>query len=134
MDFSELMKWTGYIYLEELLEPEDNSLRLFINRSRLNTKNKDIEHLPMIQLDFDSYVSYSVIDECFDRIDKSERSKGKIFRIYTKSNYLDFIKLATNERDDICPSENYVHYQFPCLNHTIDVISWQEPKITVITG
>ncbi|KXH87583.1 hypothetical protein [Sporosarcina sp. HYO08] len=134
MNFGELMKWEGYIYLEKLLEPEDNSLRLLINRSRIDNESEDIEHLPMVQLDFESYISYSVINESFDRIDEKEKSKGKIFRIYTKSNYLDFIKLATNERDDICPFENYVHYQFPCLNHTIDVISFDKPGITVVTG
>jgi hypothetical protein len=89
----------------------------------------------MVQLEFESYISYSVIDECLSySIDNSEISKGKLFRVYTKSRYLDFIKLATNEREDICPTENYVHYQFPFLNHTIDVISCEEPKITVVTG
>ncbi|MBR8644233.1 hypothetical protein KEH51_05100 [[Brevibacterium] frigoritolerans] len=129
MDFNELMQWKGYIYLEEILEPKENSLRLLINRSSLNNDS------PMMQLDFESFISYSVIDECFSySIDNSEVSKGKLFQIYTKSRYLDFIKLATNEREDICPFENYVHYQFPCLNHTIDVISFEEPKITVVTG
>ncbi|MEK4069924.1 hypothetical protein [Peribacillus sp. FSL R5-0717] len=113
----------------EKIEPKENSLRLLINRS---TINKD---LPMVQLEFESYISYSVIDECFSYyIDNSEISKGELFRLYTKSRYLDFIKIATNEREDLCLSENYIHYQFPCLNHTIDVISCEEPKVTVVTG
>ncbi|MED4696673.1 hypothetical protein [Peribacillus frigoritolerans] len=129
MDFNELMQEKGYIYLEKIIEPKENSLQLLINRSTFNID------LPLVQLDFDSYISYSVIDECFTySIDYSEISKGELFRLYTKSRYLDFIKIATNEREDICPSENYIHYQFPCLNHTIDVISCEEPKITVVTG
>ncbi|MEY9866723.1 hypothetical protein ABIE66_002102 [Peribacillus sp. B2I2] len=129
LDFNELLQWKGYIYLEEILESKENSLRMLINRSSLNND------LPMVQFEFESYISYSVIDECFSySIDNSEISKGKLFRIYTKSRYLDFIKLATNEREDICLSENYVHYQFPCLNHTIDVISCEVPKITEVIG
>ena len=123
------MQWKGYIYLEEILEPKEHSLRLLINRTTFNID------LPMVQLEFESFISYSVIDECFSySIDNYEISKGELFRIYTKSRYLDFIKIATNEREDICPSENYIHYQFPCLNNTIDVISCEEPKITVVTG
>ncbi|AXN41915.1 hypothetical protein [Peribacillus butanolivorans] len=129
MDFNELMQEKGYIYLEKIIEPKENSLRLLINRSTINTD------LPMVQLEFESYISYSVIDECFSySIDNSEISKGELFRIYIKSRYLDFIKITTNEREDLCPSENYIHYQFPCLNHTIDVISCEEPKVTVVTG
>ncbi|NCT38563.1 hypothetical protein GTW56_21495 [Bacillus sp. EB93] len=129
MDFNELIQEKGYIYLEKIIEPKENSLRLLINRSTFNID------LPMVQLEFESYISYSVIDECFSySIDNSEISKGELFRIYTKSRYLDFIKIATNEREDVCPSENYIHYQFPGLNHTIDVISCEEPKVTVVTG
>ena len=129
VDFNELMQEKGYIYLEKIIEPKENSLRLLINRRTFNID------LPMVQLEFESYISYSVIDECFSySIDNSEISKGELFRLYTKSRYLDFIKIATNEREDLCPSENYIHYQFPCLNHTIDVISCEEPKVTVVTG
>ena len=111
VDFNELMQEKGYIYLEKIIEPKENSLRLLINRSTFNID------LPMVQLEFESYISYSVIDECFSySMDNSEISKGELFRIYTKSRYLDFIKIATNEREDLCPSENYIHYQFPCLD------------------
>ncbi|KWW21964.1 hypothetical protein AS888_05660 [Peribacillus simplex] len=108
MDYNELMQGKGFIYLEEIFEPKENSLRLLINRSRLNND------LPMVQLEFESYISYSVIDECFSySIDNSEISKGELFRIYTKSRYSDLTKLATNEREDICPSENTFIISFP---------------------
>ncbi|MDM5214391.1 hypothetical protein QUF94_23695 [Peribacillus sp. NJ4] len=129
VDFNELMQEKGYSYLEKIIESKENSLQLLINRSTFNID------LPLVQLEFESYISYSVIDECFSySIDNSEISKGELFRLYTKSRYLDYIKIATNEREDICPSENYIHYQFLCLNHTIDVISCEEPKINVVTG
>ncbi|OCA92574.1 hypothetical protein [Pseudobacillus wudalianchiensis] len=133
MDFSELMEWNGYIYLEKLLEPEDNLLRLLIGRSKEINAGLGIKHLPTIQIDFDFYVSYSVINECFDCLDEDEISKGKVFRIYTKSKYLDFIKSSTLEIEDICLPTNFVHYQFCCLNHIIDVISCNAPKITELT-
>jgi hypothetical protein len=87
------------------------------------------EGLPIIQLDFESYVSYNVINESFTVLDEYEVFEGDVFRIYTKSRYLDFIKLGTIAKD-IYADQHFVHYQLVCLNHIIDIISYEEPKIT----
>jgi len=64
-------------------------------------------------------------------MDDYEISDGNLFRIYSKSKYLDFIKVGTIA-EDIFPEKQFVHYQIPCLNYTIDIISYDEPKFTEI--
>ncbi len=147
MDFQDLMEFKGYIYLNKLIEPEENSLRVLIDRCKVNktkglmkiTNEVEIEgssidvddNLPIVQLDFESYVAYSVTNESFTVMDDYEISEGRIFRVYSKSRYLDFVKTGTIA-EFIFPEEQFVHYQIPCLNHIIDIISYDEPKITGI--
>ncbi|WP_374965562.1 hypothetical protein [Lysinibacillus sp. RS5] len=145
MNFQDLMKFKGYIYLNKLFEPEENSLRVLIDRCKVNQTKETVkvtdeveivaspidvdDNLPILQLDFDTYVAYSVIDESFTVMDDYEISDGNFFRIYTISRYLDFIKAGTIA-EDIFPEKQFVHYQIPCLNHIIDIISYDEPQIT----
>ncbi|KZD38168.1 hypothetical protein B4083_2633 [Bacillus cereus] len=147
MDFQDLMGFKGYIYLNKLIEPEENLLRVLIDRCKVNKtkglmkiKNEveieassiDVDdNLPIVQLDFESYVAYSVTNESFTVMDDYEISEGRIFRVYSKSRYLDFVKTGTIA-EFIFPEEQFVHYQIPCLNHIIDIISYDEPKITGI--
>lgn len=136
------MKSNKYIYLNNLHELEENTLRIDkCGEIETNeSSNLDFEtyanieidkDLPNIQLDFNSYVSYLVTNECFTQNDEYEISEGKRFRILTKSRYLDFIKLSTFA-EDLFPDDPIYHYQIPCINHIIDVISFEEPKITRI--
>ena len=53
--------------------------------------------------------------------------------IYTKSRYLDFIKehtLADQICGDVYPP--FRHYGIVCLNHIIDIVSIDTPKVTEI--
>lgn len=133
MKFNDLIKWKGYIYLKELTEPEGNALRLIVGRSKEVHSGFGIKHFPAIQVDFDFYISYSVLNECFDTIDETEISDGKVFRIYKKSNYKKYIKSTAIEREDICPPKDYVHYQLCCLDHIIDIISCEEPTVVELS-
>jgi hypothetical protein len=135
------------IYFVALIEPHPNSLCIFVERCKSSQKKASIEvagqtitdvspivadeNLPIIQLDFDSYVSYTVINEAFMPWDINEICEGKTFRIYTKSRYLDFVKLRTSA-EWMLPNQPFTHYEIPCLNHIIDVISHSEPTVTEI--
>jgi hypothetical protein len=137
------MSIENYIYLKDINEPEDNHLRLTFFRSKYsNSSNVDIsdinttnsyssididDSLPIIQLDFDWYIGYSVINECFTVLDKYELSKGNAFRIYSKSRYLDFINAGTIATEEY-PGP-FKHYEIACLNHIIDIVSVSEPTI-----
>ncbi|MFF2174850.1 hypothetical protein ACFVT8_00070 [Lysinibacillus sp. NPDC058147] len=145
MNFQDLMEFRGYIYLNKLFEPEESSLRVLIDRCIVNNTKEFVkitdafeveasaievdDNLPILQLDFETYVAYSIIDESFTVMDDYENFDGNFFRIYTKSRYLDFIKEGTIA-EDIFPEKQFVHYQIPCLNHIIDIISYEEPIIT----
>jgi hypothetical protein len=147
MEYRNLMSQKGYNYLSSLIEPETNSLRIFVERCRVSQQGEDIElgkhiikdvhqievdeELPIVQLEFCSYVSYSIINESFTVLDDYEIFEGYSFRIFKKSRYLDFINKGTIVKD-IFPEEELVHYEIACLDHIIDVISFNEPKVTEI--
>ncbi|WP_425464337.1 hypothetical protein [Paenibacillus anaericanus] len=131
------------IYLEQIYEPEENSLRLLFSRSRTSEtpetitigeiEIKDIysldvdETVPLIQMDFEGYIGYSIRNESYTSWDDYEEFEGKIFRIYSKSRYLDFIKVGTFASEDYPGS--FKHYGISCLNHVVDVASVSEPII-----
>nr|WP_197205823.1 hypothetical protein [Cytobacillus firmus] len=74
-------------------------------RDLMNTHPIEVdEELPIIQLDFDSYVSYSIINESFTVLDDYEIFEGKSFGIFKKSRYLDFINKGTIA-NDVFPEE-----------------------------
>ena len=70
MNFQDLMKFKGYIYLNELFEPEENSLRVLIDRCKVNQTKEPVkvtdeveivaspievdDNLPILQLDFET--------------------------------------------------------------------------------
>ena len=91
----------------------------------------DVDYaLPIIRLTFDWYIAYSVRNESFTVIDEYEMYKGSAFAVYSKSRYLDFIEIGTIA-DDIHPGP-FKHYGIHALNHIIDVVSTEPPRISVI--
>ncbi|QQZ08496.1 hypothetical protein [Heyndrickxia vini] len=148
MKYHDLMKWQGNILLKEIAEDvalDEGALKIKIERCKVSDKTVSViefddvvieanpievdSELPIIELEFSSYVSYSVINESFAPFQDYEVYEGSLFRIYSKSRYLDFIKLRTFAVD-IFP--DLVHYQIPCLNHIIDIISNEVPIVTEI--
>ncbi|QQK77583.1 hypothetical protein HUG15_19680 [Salicibibacter cibarius] len=147
MDYKQLMASKTYIYLHSLLEPRPNSLRVLIERCKVSRQKEDIdigthvikdtfpivvdEEMPLLQIDFKTYISYTVNDESFAFSHVAETFEGNCFRIFTKSSYLDFIDNRTIA-SDIYPDDPYVHYEIVALDHIIDVISYDDPTITEI--
>jgi hypothetical protein len=140
MHFTDLMHLKNVYYLG-LTEPEENSLRLFFSRSKSIPKPLVLgdkiyeeassiiidEDLPVIQIDFETYIGYSVLNESFTSWDDTEEFEGNIFRIYSKSKYLDFIRVGTFASEDY-PGP-FKHYGMACLNHIVDVVSTSEPIV-----
>ncbi len=131
------------IYLDQIYEPEENTLRLLFSRSRTSETSETIrigkteikdtysidvdETLPLLQMDFEWYIGYSIRNESYTSWDDYEEFEGRIFRIYSKSRYLDFIKVGTLASEDY-PGP-FKHYGIACLNHIVDVVSVSEPII-----
>ncbi|MEF2248812.1 hypothetical protein [Paenibacillus sp. IITD108] len=142
MEYTDLIN-LKVIYFKQIYEPEENTLRLLFSRSRTSDTPETItigeieikdsysididETLPLLQLDFETYVGYSIRNESFTNWDDYEEFEGKIFRIYSKSRYLDFIKGGTFASEDY-PGP-FKHYGITCLNHVVDVVSISVPII-----
>ncbi len=91
-----------------------------------------IEHRPgckIFELDWPSYIAYSIRNESFCTADAYEKFEGKLFVKYTRSRYLDFVTSATFA-DSSHPGP-FAHYGIFCLNHIIDVVSTDPPTVKV---
>ena len=131
-----------YLYLKEICEPEDNSLKLIVeeavesdefeatavNDTELSGKGIIVtSESRVFEICFDSYIGYSVIDESLALPGDSEIFSGRIFCEYKKSNYLDFLTKASFASED--HPGPFVHYGFNCLNHIVDIASANTPQI-----
>ncbi|NKI24401.1 hypothetical protein HFN20_24935 [Paenibacillus dendritiformis] len=147
MEYRDLMmiEYVNFIGLTEL--DSSNSLRLSFDRYEASHTPEPFQlsddvilpetypiestKAPIIQLDFESYIGYSVINESFTSWDEYERFEGKkTFRIYSKSRFLDYISNATFAIQEY-PGP-YLHYGIVCLDHIVNVVTISEPKVREI--
>jgi hypothetical protein len=72
------------------------------------------------------YVAYLVTEECVGSCgkDDDEVSTGKLFRVYTKSHFLEHLA-----RDTGGHASEILHYKLTCLNHLIDVAAYTPPEV-----
>jgi hypothetical protein len=142
-----------YLYLQQLTEPRDNSLRLVVQEAVVNRSGQlrsDLADLPeLAQIPKDSwpiestegcktfdlywkhYVAYLVTEEMVGSIGRyeDEAFRGKLLRVYSRSHFLDHLA-----RDTGGHPEPIQHYKLICLNHLIDVAAYTPPEIRVTTG
>jgi hypothetical protein len=144
LDFLDSAK---YLYLKELTEPRDNSLRLIVQEAVLNPGGLVRPHpeLPELkqllrgaspiestdscrtfQLTWERYVAYLVTEECVGSCgpDGGEIYTGRLLRVYAKSHFLEHLS-----RDTGGHTEAILHYKLTCLNHLIDVAAYAPPKV-----
>jgi hypothetical protein len=136
MNFEELLKVKGcYISFERIQEPRTNDvkLRIIVNKSNNPTDLLIFPHpdskVESLQIDFEHYVTYSVIYDDFTNWNVNETFRGEIFRIYDKSDSLNSIQ---RERESSLLSEKLTHYSLACIEHKVDIISKHQPIITQI--
>ena len=138
----------SYLYLRELSEPRDNSLRLVVQEAIVNAAGSLRSHpeLPELQkilrdvlpvestdvcrsfeLVWKRCVAYLVTEECVGSCGSydDEVFSGKLFRVYTKSHFLEHLA-----RDTGGHTEQVLHYKLTCLNHLIDVAAYAPPEVT----
>ena len=134
-----------YLYLRELLEPHDNSLKLIVeeavvDRARVASFHPELEAIlkdasPIESVDgcrafeiyWKRYAAYLVTEELVGSNSATgyddESYTGKILRVYTRSHFLDH--LARDTGGHIDPVQ---HYKLVCLNHLIDVAAYAPPE------
>jgi hypothetical protein len=140
-----------YLYLRELSEPRDNSLRLVVQVAVVNPVGSVRSFLPKLpeleqilkgaspiestdtcqtfELTWKHYVAYLVTEESVGSCgqDDDEVFTGKLFRVYTKSHFLEHLA-----RDTGGHTEKILHYKLTCLNHLIDVAAYVPPEVTQV--
>lgn len=148
LDFLDSAK---YVYLRELSEPRDNALRLVVQEAVVNTESlvrsshpelpeleeilkdsspiESTETCRTFELTWKHYVAYLVTEECVGSCGQylGEIFTGRLFRIYTKSHFLDHLA-----RDTGSHTEKILRYKLTCLNHLIDLAAYAPPEVTQV--
>lgn len=144
MDFFDEINGLEYLFFIDLEEQEDNQLIINIKEATIAVREEDIvigtkslgsgkaityDGLgKQYALFFENYVAYCVINESFSILHNYEERIGRLLCIYSKSNYLDYIRkdlIAEYVREG-----ELKHYAINCLNHIIYIASMDEPAIT----
>lgn len=141
--------YAAYLFLNKLFEPRDNALVIVLeeaiaNRSKtgptilpggleLPGDSCPIEPTPecrVFTLSWKNYVSYCVTEEMHGSTGnyETERSSGRLIRIYEQSNFLEFIAKNTGAH-----FEDYWHIQIACQNHVIDIVASSTPQLTCVS-
>lgn len=141
-----------YLYLRDISEPNDNALRLVVEEARVNSsKTGPVSVLPdqfseilkdaspieategcrMLELRWDHYVAYLVTEEVVGSSGDhfEEVYSGNLLRLYSKSQFLDYLDRNTGGH-----VEPLKHYKLICLNHLIDVASYEPPEIRLLNA
>ncbi len=139
-----------YLFLRELSEPRDNSLRVVVQEAKENPYAptvvpgdvpevaellkagvviESVEGCKSFELMWERYIAYLVTEELVGSCgkDDDEMYTGRLLRLYTKSNFLEHLA-----RDTGGHTEAIQHYKLICLNHLVDVASYAHPEIRLI--
>jgi hypothetical protein len=148
----EQLESVQYLYLRELSEPRDNSLKLVVEEAVVNRsgtakfdpeleavlkdasvlKNaspiESVEGCRVFELHWKHYAAYLVTEELVGSNAiggyDDESYTGKILRVYTRSHFLDHLVRDTGGHID-----SPQHYKLVCLNHLIDVAAYAPPEV-----
>jgi transposase-like protein len=146
MNLIEQIEHHKYLYLTEIGEPDINVLRIVIEEAKASGETRDVkvdstkisdcrpiisdETCQKYEIVFGSYVAYCVRNESYTVMDESEKFTGRLFNIYSKSHFLDYVRAATIASEEY-PGK-FVHYGINCLDHIVDVVSVDEPEIRML--
>jgi hypothetical protein len=142
------------LFLSHLIQARDNELILFLSEARVNYEeehevkfNEDTENPVVLKTNpirsdkdgkkykvtFRDFVVYEIAEEASLHWDGSEEFQGKLFRRFLRSRFLDHVEkdLNTGFYEEINGRKQ--HFQFPCLNYIVDIISAKEPVIEEVS-
>lgn len=135
VDYKELMSKEDYYISFKGFEEVGNreiALRVVLNGSTDETELLVANHdnVNVLHIDFPSYATFSATFEDFTVNNESELYEGHAFRIYGKSDLMDYLRKRTNLESQEKRSHNpYRHFSFVCMEHQIDIVSCGEPTV-----
>ena len=122
---------------------KDNGLidsSIFLEKSEENdvcikyiVEIKKQEKVEFYEIIFEDYIIHRTIDESFYLWDDCEIRKGYGFLIFEKSKLLDDLSNTVNLPIVNLRERDYKQYGIYCENHAIDIISFSEPKINLLS-
>lgn len=131
-----------YLYVTRIYESDEDDLEFEITIPGSGQKNnlviKEVElgevtpiiynqNSPRYKVAFKSYISHSVVNESYTNINPGDIYTGRLFRIYQKSAFLDYLAAETFATHDY-PGP-FKHYCIAALNHIVNIASMDEPVI-----
>jgi hypothetical protein len=142
-DYFEELNSCEHLFLEELIEPGTNSLRIQVIEGRTSKVAIPIEvaaqslgdgfpvkidsNSVRYEMTWNSYVLYQVINESFARQEDSEDGiLGNSACVYRSSNLLGHVLRSSNASDEY-PGK-LLHFRILCADHVIDVVSTDRPE------
>ncbi len=144
-----------YLYLRELSEPRDNSLKIVVEEALVNRSGlvkpellerpelvairdgaspiESVEGCRVFELHWTRYAAYLVTEELVgsnaEKGYEDERYAGRLLRAYSQSHFLAHIARDTGRH-----IEPLLHYKLVCLNHLIDVAAYAPPNVRVLAS
>ncbi|HYE51348.1 MAG TPA: hypothetical protein VEB20_17245 [Azospirillaceae bacterium] len=142
------------LYLRGLSEPRTNALRILVEEAlpgapltpeEAEAQFGDHPIGPLLvgscavtsqdgcrtfEIEWASYVAYSVTNETYAGPDEYEEFTGKRFRTYSRSRFRDYLKIGTTTSDK--DPGLLTHWQILCGYHIIDVVSHDAPAIRFV--
>jgi hypothetical protein len=146
MNLIEQIEGHEFLYLTEIGELDVNVLRLVIDEAKADSETRDIVvgetvisgARPIVsdsschryEIIFGSYVAYSVRNESYTVGDEAEQFTGRLYRKYSQSRFLEFVRTASIASDDY-PGP-LIHHGIICEDHVVDVASVDEPEVRML--
>ena len=131
-----------YLFLASIEEFAQNNLRIVVQEGRATGVPKNIEVAGTVIRDVRSvspyvhsaweilierYVAYSVRNESYVKADPEESWSGHLFRTYSKSKFLDYVRGSTFACEEYPGPLR--HYELVCSDHIIYVVVARHPAI-----
>jgi len=145
MNYFKLMNSFEYISLQKICESHDEVFHMVIGGLGVisdfrsdNYEDREIELIQLakrgreisIDIKFENYIGYSILDESYAIDNENETTNGRLFCEHKNSYYLDYISKASIASAEYPGPFN--HYSFNCLNHIIDIASLDEPHFILL--
>jgi len=141
-DYFDELSRCRHLFLDELLEPETNTLRIRVIEGRASNVAVPIEVAGQslgegfpVQIDansvryeitWNSYVLYQVMNESFGRQEVSKDGiVGNSASVYNSSSLLDYVFRSSNASHEY-PGK-LQHFSIVCSDHVIDVVTTDRP-------
>jgi hypothetical protein len=136
-----------WLFLRELIDGPDNSLRILVEEGRTQDAVENIEVVGVkisgvraiehddscrvFELTWGNYVCYAVRNESYAQGDGKEWA-GQRIRLHESSRFLSYVA------EDTFASADYPgplgHIEIVCEHHVIDVASMEEPTVKLVKG